>query len=114
MKPWSGLLPLPFEEAVAIACREAVDSAAAIVEFCETNHVDHIVIGAAPGFDAAHAARQRLGQGCGRGRLQRHRGAPAAAGVKAIAGWREAGRDAEQSRVKTVKMRSKSRGSLTA
>jgi hypothetical protein len=46
--------------------------------------VDHIIIGAR-GIAAAHAARQRLFESCGRGRMQRHGGAATTAGVAAAA-----------------------------
>src|SRR5260221_10982122 len=58
---------------------EAVDPAAASLEFAAVNHVDHIVIGARQN-SLARAAWQRLRQGGGGSALHRHGGAAAAAG----------------------------------
>jgi len=81
LRHWAQPLELD-ESRLTVHVLEAVDPAAAILEFTRVNHVDHIVIGAAE-FDAAHAARQRVSQGRRRGCLHRDGGAAATVGVRA-------------------------------
>jgi nucleotide-binding universal stress UspA family protein len=58
------------EDRLSVHVLEAIDPAAAILEFAEANHVDHIVIGA-PELAAARVAGQGLGEGGGGSGLYR-------------------------------------------
>ena len=68
LRHWASPLKLD-ENRLTVHVLEAIDPAAAILEFAEVNHVDHIIIGARQNSLRAHAARQRLRQGGGGGRL---------------------------------------------
>jgi serine/threonine protein kinase len=48
LRHWASPLKLD-DDRLSVHVLEAVDPAAAILEFCETNHVDHIIIGARQG-----------------------------------------------------------------
>ena len=68
LKAWAEPLKLQ-EHRLTVHVIEAVDPAAAILEFAAANQIDHILIGARQDFTAAQTARQRVGQGRRRGHL---------------------------------------------
>jgi nucleotide-binding universal stress UspA family protein len=69
LRHWGQPLKLD-ENRLSVHVLEAIDPAAAILEFAEANHVDHIVIGA-PELAAARVAGQGLGEGGGGSGLYR-------------------------------------------
>ena len=82
LRHWATPLKLD-ESRLSVHVLEAVDPAAALLEFAEVNSGRPRHHRGAAEFVQAHAARQRLGQGgCG-GDLHRHRGAAAADGCDA-------------------------------
>ena len=78
LRHWATPLKLD-ESRLSAHVLEAVDPAAAILEFCEINHVDHIIIGARQGSFRrtllGSVSAKVLGSG-----LHRHRGPTAANG----------------------------------
>ena len=70
LKHWAEPIKLD-ERRLTAHVLEGVDPAAAILEFAQANHVDHILIGARQDFTFAQAARQRVGQSRRRGSLYR-------------------------------------------
>ena len=79
LRHWASPLKLD-ESRLTAHVLEAVDPAAAILEFAEANHVDHIVIGARQNSLPRTLLGSVFRQGGGRGVLHRDRGAAAAAG----------------------------------
>jgi nucleotide-binding universal stress UspA family protein len=70
LRHWAQPLKLDEARRLSVHVLEAIDPAAAILEFAEANHVDHIVIGA-PELAAARVAGQGLGEGGGGSGLYR-------------------------------------------
>ena len=59
LKAWARPLAID-EDRISFHILEAVDPAAALVDYANRNHVDHIVIGARGSFHRAPVSRQRL------------------------------------------------------
>ena len=73
LRHWAEPLKLA-ESRLTAHVLEAVDPAAAILEFAQANRIDHILIGARQNSLLRTPARQRLGQGRRRGPMHRDGG----------------------------------------